>query len=396
MSDHEDEHTIAEDLVVTKYKMAGEIANRVLKLLVAKCVPHASVREICAEGDRLLEEETTKVFKKEKEMKKGIAFPVCASVNNCINHYSPLESEDDTVLEDGDLVKLDLGAHIDGFIAVVGHTVVVGASKDNKVKGRKADVMLAAYYAAEAALRLVKPGNQNFVVTDTVTKIAESYNCKPVEGMLSFQLQEGRIDGEKTIIQNPTEAQRKEVEKQDFETHEVYGVDVIISTGKGQGKETEARVTVFRKTEETYNLKLKASRDFFSKVQKSHGAMPFNIRTLDDEKKARLGVGECITHKLVEPYPVLWEKEGELVAQFKFTVLLMPSSQHKITGLPIDLSLYSSQLKIKDQELKQIITATVSNKAPRKVTKKKKKGEKGATNAVKTEKGATNAVKSED
>lgn len=104
-----------------------------LKQLVAKCVPRASVRELCAEGDRLLEEETAKVFKKEKEMKKGLAFPVCASVNNCINHYSPLESEGDTILKEGSVVKIDLGAHIDGFIAVVGHTVVVGATKDNKV-----------------------------------------------------------------------------------------------------------------------------------------------------------------------------------------------------------------------------------------------------------------------
>ncbi|XP_071537392.1 proliferation-associated protein 2G4 [Panulirus ornatus] len=382
MSDHEEEHTIAEDIVVTKYKMAGEIVNRVLKLIVAKCVPLASVRDICTEGDRLLEEETGKVFKKEKDMKKGIAFPVCASVNNCINHYSPLASEGDTVLQDGDLVKIDMGAHIDGFIAVVGHTVVVGASKESKVKGRQADVMLAAHNAAEAALRLVKPGNQNFAVTDTITKIAKVYKSKPVEGMLSFQLQQGRIDGEKTIIQNPTDAQRKEVEKQDFETHEVYGVDVIISTGEGQGKEAEARVTIFRKTEESYSLKLKASREFYSKVQKNHGTMPFNIRSFDDEKKARLGVTECVSHKLVDPYPVLWEKSGEFVAQFKFTVLLMPSGQHKITGLPFDTHMFESSYKIEDPELKQIIVASISNKNSK---KKKKKAEKEAATAVKNE-----------
>ena len=40
------------------------------------------------------------------------------------------------------------------------------------------------------------------------------------------------IDGEKTIIQNPTEAQRKEHEKFDFEMHEVYAIDVLISSGK--------------------------------------------------------------------------------------------------------------------------------------------------------------------
>lgn len=81
----------------------------------------------------MLIEECNKVFKKEKAMKKGLAFPVCVSVNNCINHYSPLLSDKDTTLKNGDMVKIDMGAHLDGFIAVVGHTVVVGASKENKV-----------------------------------------------------------------------------------------------------------------------------------------------------------------------------------------------------------------------------------------------------------------------
>ena len=58
------------------------------------------------------------------------------------------------------MVKIDLGAHIDGFIAVVAHTVVVGSSKDNKVKGRAADAIMAAHLASEAALRLVKQGNE--------------------------------------------------------------------------------------------------------------------------------------------------------------------------------------------------------------------------------------------
>lgn len=97
------------------------------------CVPDASVRGICVEGDKMLMEECNKVFKKEKTMKKGLAFPVCVSVNNCINHYSPLFSDKDSTLKNGDMVKIDMGAHLDGLIAVVGHTVVVGASKESKV-----------------------------------------------------------------------------------------------------------------------------------------------------------------------------------------------------------------------------------------------------------------------
>merc|ERR1711970_1397542 len=172
-----------------------------------------------------------------------------------------------------------MGAHIDGFIAVVAHTVVISDEK-TKITGRKADTVMAAHLASEAALRLVKPGNETYEVTDTVQKIAESFNCKPVEGMLSHQLEQNRIDGEKTIIQNPTEAQRKEHDKYEFEQHEVYAVDVLISSGEGQGREKTAKITIYKKTDETYMLKMKTSREFFSKVSKQFAGMPFNLRSM--------------------------------------------------------------------------------------------------------------------
>merc|ERR1719264_673187 len=101
---------------------------------------------MCILGDQRLVEETSKAFKKDQE------------------------------LADGDMVKIDMGAHIDGFIAVVAHTLVIGASGDAPVTGRKADAMLAAHLASEAALRLVKPGNETYEVTETVSKIGEAFD----------------------------------------------------------------------------------------------------------------------------------------------------------------------------------------------------------------------------
>merc|ERR1712112_252085 len=198
--------------------------------------------------------------------------------------------------------KLDLGAHIDGFIAVVAHSLVIGASADSPVEGRKADALLAAHLASEAALRLVKPGNETYDVTEVVGKIGESFDCKPVEGMGSHQLEQNRIDGEKTIIQNPSEAQRKEHEKFEFSVHEVYAVDVLITSGEGLGREKDAKITIYKKTEDTYMLKMKTSREFYSKVGKQFGAMPFNIRNMEEEKKAWMGVHECVNKKLIEPF----------------------------------------------------------------------------------------------
>lgn len=96
-------------------------------------------------------------------------------MNNCICHFSPLTNDPDVILKDGDMVKIDLGAHLDQFIAVTAHTVVVGASKTNKVTGRKADVMMAAHLASEAALRLVKPGNEVYIYILPLTDIQRSF-----------------------------------------------------------------------------------------------------------------------------------------------------------------------------------------------------------------------------
>ena len=65
-----------------------------------------------------------------------------------------------------------------------------------------------------------------------------------------------------------------------------------------------------------------------------------------------MGVVECTKHSLVEPFNVLYEREGEFVAQFKFTVLLMPNGPLKITGLPFDSENYVSEFEVKDEELK--------------------------------------------
>lgn len=379
------EQTIADEQVVKKYKEAGEIVNRVLKQLIELIKPGASVKSLCEKGDRLLTLETGNKYPNDKEMRKGVAFPTCLSINNCICHFSPSKNDPDLLLKEDDVVKIDLGAHIDGFIAVTAYTLVVGASPEKKVTGRKADVILAAYTAAQATLRLVKNGKGNYGVTEAVQKIAESYKCKPIEGMLSHQLKQFKIDGEKTIIQNPTAAQKKEHEKVEFENYEVYAMDVLISTGEGNGKELDTKVSIYKKTDVNYLLKLKTSKAFLAEVKKKYGNMPFNLRNFEEEAKAKMGVVECVSHKLIEPFQVLYEKHNEFVAQFKSTLLLLPNGTVLATGIPIDVNLYESEHKIEDEELKKILAENPNVILPS--TSKNKKKKKKASGAGKENEG---------
>merc|ERR1712113_353158 len=99
-------------------------------------------------------------------------------------------------------------------------------------------------------------------------------------------------------------------------------------------------------------------------------ALPFTLRAIEDEQVARVGVSEAKRHELLEEYPVLKEKDGETIAQFKFTVLLLPGGTKKITGLPLGSleKQAASSCAVKNEEMKKLL-ATSAN--PKKAKKKK-------------------------
>lgn len=85
-------------------------------------------------------------------------------------------------LANGDVVKIHLGAHIDGYPAIAAETLIVGATAESPATGPRADVIKAAWTAAEAAMRVIKVGEKNWSVTEIVSKAAEQFGCVPVEG----------------------------------------------------------------------------------------------------------------------------------------------------------------------------------------------------------------------
>ncbi|EPY82330.1 hypothetical protein CB1_000661020 [Camelus ferus] len=121
---------------------------------------------------------------------------------------------------------------------------------------------------------------------------------------------------------------------------------------------------------------MKTSRAFFNKVERRFDAMPFTLRAFEDEKKARMGVVECAKHELLQPFN---EKEGQFVAQFKFTVLLMPNGPMRVTSGPFEPDLYKSEMEVQDEELKALLQTFASQKTQK---KKKKKASKTAENAT--------------
>ena len=155
-------------------------------------------------------------------------------------------------------------------------------------------------------MRLIKPAGKTYDVTEGVGKVAKEFGCAPVEGQLSCQHLQNQPDGPKRIILNPSPDQRRDEHMKTFEEGEVYGVDVLIaSTEDGKARSEEARTTIYKKSDIVYQLKMKTSRTVFAEIKQKAGAFPFTLRSLEDEKRARMGVQEATQHGLLAPYDVV-------------------------------------------------------------------------------------------
>jgi curved DNA binding protein len=277
----EQDQSLANPLVSNKYQGASNVLNAALRAVVEAARPGQLISELCEFGDNAIEEGLAGVFNK-KQIEKGVAFPTCVSVNHICAYYSPIP-EETVALVEGDVVKINMGAHVDGFIADAATTFVLGATPEAPATGRKADVILAARQAIEGVIRKIRVGGTNLELTETIAKFAEAYGVTAVEGVLSHQLKQHVMDGNRTIINK--EHAEQHVDEITFEANEVYDIDVFMTTGEGKPREGEFRTTVFKRAlDTTYSLKLKTSRAFFSEVSRRYPTLMFSLRGFSDQK----------------------------------------------------------------------------------------------------------------
>lgn len=156
---------------------------------------------------------------------------------------------------------------------------------------------------------------QNKEVTDAIQKVAAAYDCKIVEGVLSHQLKQFVIDGNKVVLSVPSGETR--VDDAEFEENEVYAVDIVISSGDGKVSLDmnawcfspvwfcnwlslilwplynpwkkkkllqprlldERQTTIYKRAvDKNYHLKMKSSRFIFSEINQKFPIMPFTAR----------------------------------------------------------------------------------------------------------------------
>ncbi|KAJ2399777.1 hypothetical protein GGI23_002445 [Coemansia sp. RSA 2559] len=321
----------------TKYYSSSAIVNEVLRLAQGVAVPGMSVASICSYADTLVDAYTQAVHRKEKDIERGVSFPTTVSVNRVIQNYSPPPNSD-YVLQDGDVVKIEVGAHIDGYIASAAHTVVAAGSPGETITDRRADVISAAYFASEVAARMVQPGQSPRSLIKAIGLVAGGYNCSVAEDTYTCQVDRFVLAGKTTFANrfNP-DLLAPDVT---FETGEMYTIDCTLSSGDGVARASNYDPSVYqRDVNRQYSLKLRTSRALFSEVCKRCSVFPFLMRDIaGDNQTLKAGVSECVKSQLLVPFSVTIDKsQGDVfVAQFKLTVLCNYTGPIRLTrALPM-------------------------------------------------------------
>ncbi|KAF8458448.1 curved DNA-binding protein [Terfezia claveryi] len=385
------DYSLANPDTVTKYKDAAAISQRVLVEIEKAAVDGASLVSLCEKGDKLLEEETAKVYNSKKvKVVKGIAFPTTVSPADIITPYSPLSTDADEAsktLKTGQLVKIQLGAHIDGFPAIVGSTIIVASASGETPAPTpaQADLLLATHYTTELLYRMMLPPTVDTVggpsaegekkeakkpytatqINTVLKKVVETYGVSLVESTTTYQLERNEIEAKKRIVVNPQEGLKSEGNP---EVAEAWGVEVALSSGSGKAKVLELRPTLLRKTGTTFMLKRVTSKQTYSEVAKKFGSFPFSLRQLSDERTAKTGVLECVRGNLLRQYEVQGEKDGKDVSRVFSTIIITKNGIQKITSPSkslLEIAGDVSDKKITDEEVLKILEIPLNKNKPK-------------------------------
>lgn len=165
--------TIESDADIAGLKAAGHAVSTVLNRMLDSIRPGMTTRELDEMGARWLAE-----FGARSAPATSYNFPgaTCISINEEAAHGIPGAR----VIAKGDVVNIDVSAELDGYFADTGGTRIVPPSTPTKTQ-----LVFAARYALEQALKEVRHGARLNRIGHAIERVAKAHRFKIIENLCS-------------------------------------------------------------------------------------------------------------------------------------------------------------------------------------------------------------------
>ncbi len=285
-----------------KYVKAGKILGSVQKKARKSAVADKKLLDIALVVE--------KAVKDLSEGKAKLAFPVNLSLNEAAAHYTP-GTGDETVLGKNDVLKIDIGVHIDGFIADGSFTV--------NPSNEWANLIEASELALENALSIAKLGLEIGKIGTEIEKTIKGKGFKPVQNLTGHGLEQyvqHAAPGIPNIENNDT---RK------LEDGQAYAFEPFATDGEGIVREG-AQSEIFA-VEEARLIRNNHARNVLEFILENYNTLPFAERWIADglkmsEFQRKIGLRELLKAKCIKAFPVLKEEQGKMVSQAENSIII--------------------------------------------------------------------------
>jgi len=281
-----------------EYLKAGKIAAEVREIVRTKDWIGKSVYDICEEVEGEIKKRGAKC-----------AFPVNTSINEIAAHYTA-EPNDPITIKDTDLVKIDLGAQINGYIADTAVTVCYDAQFDGLVQ--------AAEEALANAMSMIKTGVKASDVGRTIETTIKKMGFKPIANLSGHSLDQYTIHAGRSIPNIWS------IGGFSLSGNSAYACEPFVTTENAGGFVRNGRIKnifALNSRKKTKNSEADKLLDF---IWENFNMLPFALRWITkewEEKEARELLNILINKKAVQAYPVLMEVNEQRVAQAEHTFI---------------------------------------------------------------------------
>ena len=237
------------------------------------------------------------------------AFPVNTSINEVAAHYTA-EPNDPITIKNDDLVKIDLGAQINGYIADTAVTVCYNAEFDSLVQ--------AAELSLSNAMSMIKVGVKSSDVGRTIEKTIKQMGFLPIANLSVHSLDQYTIHAGKSVPNIWS------IGSFTFNENQAFACEPFVTTGEGLGFVHEGKVKNIFALSSRKKTKDKDADKMLDYIWQNFNLLPFALRWLTnewEEKEARRLLEILVKKKAVHAYPILVEGNGQRVTQAEHTFI---------------------------------------------------------------------------
>lgn len=331
----ESESILSSDTIV-KYNTSATICSKVYTHLKELVISNQerNIKNLCDIGNQMILTELSTIYKKNKD--KNIAFPVCISLNNMISNHT---GENVDSIKDTDIIKIKLGVSLCGCISILTETFII---KENKPIQRVIDFLDDI---SKDILEMIKHEETVDEVRIFIESKCTEQIVFPVPNCISYQQENSFIktlDSKYMILNHLAKYDMNDyllTEQNinfEFEEDDIFTINLTVIPIEDDIEPNQVKYRtldnsfIHRINETNYSLKLKSSKEFYSKVKKEHSYYAFDIKKYLDNPRDRMGISECKKHNLLDVYDITTVHNNLPVISKEFTIIIGKNNSKKL------------------------------------------------------------------